>query len=197
MTFTQAIRSGFANYVNFSGRALPSEFWWWQLFTLLVAFAGGMIDGAFDLNADGHRGSVGSRGPAPWSRGLGAPAARSRHERLVALRPDDPVCRPCALDRLVHPGGHARHITASVPIRGTGTSACTNKADRFIAGKQIQQIDQRFAARRFQVRDRATGSAWRHRAPPQAAFHEIRCGRCGSRACRFVACRARRLRRAI
>jgi uncharacterized membrane protein YhaH (DUF805 family) len=52
LTFTQAIRSGFANYVNFSGRALPSEFWWWQLFTLLVAFAGGMVDGAFDLNSD-------------------------------------------------------------------------------------------------------------------------------------------------
>jgi uncharacterized membrane protein YhaH (DUF805 family) len=52
MTFTQAIRSGFANYFNFSGRALRSEFWWWQLFTLLVAFGAGMIDGAFNLNAD-------------------------------------------------------------------------------------------------------------------------------------------------
>lgn len=52
MSFTQAIRSGFANYVNFSGRAVASEFWWWQLFVLLVAFAGGAIDGAFNLNAD-------------------------------------------------------------------------------------------------------------------------------------------------
>jgi uncharacterized membrane protein YhaH (DUF805 family) len=52
MTFTQAIRSGFANYVNFQGRAVASEFWWWQLFTLLVAFALGMVDGAIDLNAD-------------------------------------------------------------------------------------------------------------------------------------------------
>ena len=52
MTFTEAIRSGFANYVNFGGRALRSEFWWWQLFTLLVAFGAGMIDGAFNLNAD-------------------------------------------------------------------------------------------------------------------------------------------------
>ena len=51
MSFTHAIRSGFANYVNFRGRAMASEFWWWQLFVLLVAVAGGMIDGAFDLNA--------------------------------------------------------------------------------------------------------------------------------------------------
>ena len=52
MTFTQAIRSGFANYVNFRGRAVASEFWWWQLFVLLVAFALGMVDGALDPNAD-------------------------------------------------------------------------------------------------------------------------------------------------
>ena len=52
MTFSQAIRSGFANYINFNGRAVRSEFWWWQLFTLLVAFAAGMVDGALNLNAD-------------------------------------------------------------------------------------------------------------------------------------------------
>jgi uncharacterized membrane protein YhaH (DUF805 family) len=52
MSFTQAVRSGFANYVNFSGRATRSEFWWWQLFTLLVAFVAGMIDGAVGLNSD-------------------------------------------------------------------------------------------------------------------------------------------------
>ena len=52
MTFTQAIRSGFANYFNFHGRSLRSEFWWWQLSVLLVAFAGGMIDGAFNLNVN-------------------------------------------------------------------------------------------------------------------------------------------------
>jgi hypothetical protein len=32
MGFTQAIASGFRNYVKFSGRAVPSEFWFWQLF---------------------------------------------------------------------------------------------------------------------------------------------------------------------
>lgn len=52
MTFTQAIRSGFANYCNFHGRALRSEFWWWHLFVLLVAFVAGMVDGAFNLNSD-------------------------------------------------------------------------------------------------------------------------------------------------
>jgi uncharacterized membrane protein YhaH (DUF805 family) len=52
MTFIQAIQSGFANYVNFSGRDVASEFRWWQLFVLLVAFAAGMVDGAFNLNTD-------------------------------------------------------------------------------------------------------------------------------------------------
>ncbi len=32
MTFTQAIKSGFSNYVNFTGRAARSEFWYWALF---------------------------------------------------------------------------------------------------------------------------------------------------------------------
>lgn len=32
MGFGQAISSGFSNYVNFSGRACRSEFWFWALF---------------------------------------------------------------------------------------------------------------------------------------------------------------------
>ena len=35
MTFAQAIQSGFANYVNFSGRAIRSEYWYWVLFAML------------------------------------------------------------------------------------------------------------------------------------------------------------------
>lgn len=36
MSFTNAIKSGFRNYLNFRGRASRSEFWWWTLFAILV-----------------------------------------------------------------------------------------------------------------------------------------------------------------
>jgi uncharacterized membrane protein YhaH (DUF805 family) len=44
MGFTQAIASGFQNYVNFSGRAARSEFWYWFLFAVLVSIVAGVID---------------------------------------------------------------------------------------------------------------------------------------------------------
>jgi uncharacterized membrane protein YhaH (DUF805 family) len=48
MGFTQAIASGFRNYVNFSGRACRSEYWYWVLFTLLGGIVTGIVDyGAF------------------------------------------------------------------------------------------------------------------------------------------------------
>ncbi len=36
MTFVAAIKSAFANYANFKGRASRSEYWWFFLFTVLV-----------------------------------------------------------------------------------------------------------------------------------------------------------------
>lgn len=36
MNFSQAIESGFSNYVNFKGRASRSEYLWWLLFATLV-----------------------------------------------------------------------------------------------------------------------------------------------------------------
>jgi len=52
MNFTEAIRSGFANYVNFSGRATRSEFWLWALFTFIGSVAAGILDVAiFSDNA--------------------------------------------------------------------------------------------------------------------------------------------------
>lgn len=39
MSFPQSIRSGFRHYADFSGTASRSEFWWWILFTVLVAAA--------------------------------------------------------------------------------------------------------------------------------------------------------------
>jgi uncharacterized membrane protein YhaH (DUF805 family) len=44
MEFQEAIRSGFRNYVNFSGRALRSEFWFWILFTIAGGLAAEVLD---------------------------------------------------------------------------------------------------------------------------------------------------------
>jgi len=44
MSFTQAIASGFANYVNFSRRATRSEYWFWVLFTFLVSMLALVLD---------------------------------------------------------------------------------------------------------------------------------------------------------
>ncbi len=46
MSFGEAIKSGFANYVTFSGRAQRSAFWLWVLFAILASVACGIIDGA-------------------------------------------------------------------------------------------------------------------------------------------------------
>ncbi|WP_157155732.1 DUF805 domain-containing protein [Diaminobutyricimonas sp. LJ205] len=44
MNFGQAIASGFRNYVNFSGYARRSEFWFWTLFTALVSLVTNFVD---------------------------------------------------------------------------------------------------------------------------------------------------------
>ena len=44
MTFSEAISTGFRNYVGFSGRAARSEFWYWILFTILVDIVMSIID---------------------------------------------------------------------------------------------------------------------------------------------------------
>jgi uncharacterized membrane protein YhaH (DUF805 family) len=44
MNFTQAIASGFQNYVNFSDRASRSAFWFWILFAVLVSIVASTID---------------------------------------------------------------------------------------------------------------------------------------------------------
>jgi uncharacterized membrane protein YhaH (DUF805 family) len=58
MSFTDAIKSFFANYANFSGRARRSEYWFSILFIVLASFAtsmldafggGGLITGLFSL----------------------------------------------------------------------------------------------------------------------------------------------------
>ena len=44
MTFGEAVKAGFQNYVNFTGRAIRSEFWYWALFVFLVSIATSAID---------------------------------------------------------------------------------------------------------------------------------------------------------
>ncbi|HKM88768.1 MAG TPA: DUF805 domain-containing protein [Xanthobacteraceae bacterium] len=44
MNFGQAITSGFSNYVNFSDRAIRSEYWYWFLFVVLCQIATMIID---------------------------------------------------------------------------------------------------------------------------------------------------------
>jgi uncharacterized membrane protein YhaH (DUF805 family) len=45
MNFTDAIKLGFSNYVNFTGRACRSEYWYWILFTVIVSVVALVIDG--------------------------------------------------------------------------------------------------------------------------------------------------------
>jgi uncharacterized membrane protein YhaH (DUF805 family) len=53
MDFVGAIRNGFRNYVSAAGRASRSEYWYWTLFTVLVAVAGAILDAAiFGLESE-------------------------------------------------------------------------------------------------------------------------------------------------
>lgn len=59
MTFGEAIKSGFRNYVVWKGRATRSEYWWWTLFVVLVtlpfnifyqiSIQGAIAAGSFDI----------------------------------------------------------------------------------------------------------------------------------------------------
>ena len=60
MGFGQAVGTCFQKYVDFSGRARRSEFWWWQLFSIVVlgialAATGGFLVAKFaPANTGGH-----------------------------------------------------------------------------------------------------------------------------------------------
>ncbi len=51
MGFSEAIQSGFRNYVGFSGRAARSEYWYWVLFAVLVGAVVKIIDFAMGFHA--------------------------------------------------------------------------------------------------------------------------------------------------
>jgi uncharacterized membrane protein YhaH (DUF805 family) len=44
MTFPEAIKSGFSNYVTFRGRATRSEYWYWALFVTIASLVALTID---------------------------------------------------------------------------------------------------------------------------------------------------------
>jgi uncharacterized membrane protein YhaH (DUF805 family) len=44
MGFGEAIKSGFSNYVGFSGRAVRSEYWYWILFVIIAEIVTSIID---------------------------------------------------------------------------------------------------------------------------------------------------------
>ena len=45
MGFTDAIRSGFSNYIVIQGRAQRSAYWFWVLFTILGSILASIVDG--------------------------------------------------------------------------------------------------------------------------------------------------------
>ena len=44
MNFVDAIKSGFDNYVGFSGRAARSEYWFWTLFVIIASIVAAILD---------------------------------------------------------------------------------------------------------------------------------------------------------
>lgn len=54
MGFVAAVSSGFSKYAKFDGRAQRSEFWWWQLFAVLVTIAASIADMGFGHSFDSN-----------------------------------------------------------------------------------------------------------------------------------------------
>jgi uncharacterized membrane protein YhaH (DUF805 family) len=62
MTFVEAVKSAYQNYVTFSGRATRSELWFWVLFQIIMSIVIGLIfggghmvmgDGAMNMHYEG------------------------------------------------------------------------------------------------------------------------------------------------
>jgi len=110
MNFTQAIAAGFWNYVNFSGRALRSEYWFWTLFCSIVGVATAILDLVTGFQITNPVFSLATL--LPSLAGRGAAAARHRPHRLVAVAGLDRNWHFCAA-RVVLLQGHVR----SEPVR--------------------------------------------------------------------------------
>lgn len=49
MSFIEAVKSGFSNYVNFADRACRSEYWYWTLFVILGSIVTMIIDAVIGI----------------------------------------------------------------------------------------------------------------------------------------------------
>ncbi|NHA68181.1 DUF805 domain-containing protein [Phycicoccus flavus] len=58
MSFVDAVKTCFAKYVGFSGRARRSEYWWWVLFTSIVGIVALIIDVSIGTRTDSGVGIV-------------------------------------------------------------------------------------------------------------------------------------------
>ena len=58
MDFMTAVRTCLSKYVDFSGRARRSEFWWFALFTFLVGIVTGVIDSILGTDYDNSTGGL-------------------------------------------------------------------------------------------------------------------------------------------
>lgn len=51
MTYIEAVKTCMRKYIDFSGRAARSEFWWFILFTIIVGFVLGFLAGLTGNNS--------------------------------------------------------------------------------------------------------------------------------------------------
>ena len=49
MGFQQAVQSVLSKYVDFTGRAMRSEYWYWVLFVILISIAANVVDAALNV----------------------------------------------------------------------------------------------------------------------------------------------------
>lgn len=69
MSFGTAISTCFHKYADFNGRAARSEFWWWQLFCVIVVYVP-LVIGMFLVLAASAGSSNGELAGAPFAIGI-------------------------------------------------------------------------------------------------------------------------------
>jgi uncharacterized membrane protein YhaH (DUF805 family) len=58
MSFVDAIKSGFTQYVGFTGRARRSEYWYWVLFTIILSVIASILQRAANNSQNGFITSI-------------------------------------------------------------------------------------------------------------------------------------------
>ena len=67
MDFKTAVRTCFAKYVDFCGRARRSEFWYFVLFTAIVGIIASVIDEVLGTDYDTRQRRAGQHPRLAWS----------------------------------------------------------------------------------------------------------------------------------